>query len=412
MKHRNNISIILIAFSVCLLATSSFATFSIVAVDTLTGEIGGAGASCIDNSQIINDLIPGIGAVHTQAWWLQANQNNAHTQILTGITPDSLIGWLVANDVEGRPQLRQYGVVTLAGQGASASHTGSSNSFYAGHRIGPGYAIQGNILLGPEVIDSMEFAYLNTPGRIEDRLMAAMQAAKRPGADSRCLVSTRSAISAFIHVIKPSDGAYLNLVVPSTSGSDDPIDSLQVLYDTWLVETRQANADLSTVVVTPTILKADSVAPDIASITIEPLNANGEAPTLGATVVLSNSGGGTLSIINDNGDGTFSATLTAPGLKGTDVVTTTVDAGGNLTELTNHPSVTYYLCGDVDSLGEIITVDDLVYLVAYLFKGGPVPSIIEAANVDGIIGPGGPIDVSDLTYIVAFLFQSGPKPVC
>ncbi|MEW5994065.1 MAG: hypothetical protein AB1744_06680 [Candidatus Zixiibacteriota bacterium] len=53
---------------------------------------------------------------------------------------------------------------------------------------------------------------------------------------------------------------------------------------------------------------------------------------------------------------------------------------------------------------------DLTYLVAYLFQGGAAPPCIEEANVDGIIGPGGPIDVADLTYLVAYLFQGGPAP--
>ncbi len=412
MKQRNTLLAVLFVLSLFIFGTSTFATFSIVAVDTVTGEIGGAGASCIDNSQIINDLIPNIGAVHTQAWWLQANKDNAHAQMLNGLTPDSLIAWLVANDVEGRPQKRQYGVVTLAGQGASAAHTGSSNSYYAGHRIGPGYAIQGNILLGPEVLDSMEFAYLNTPGRLEDRLMAVLQAAKRPGADSRCLGSNKSAISAFIHVIQPTDGAYLDLVVANTFGSDDPIDSLQVLYDAWLTDTREADANLSTIGVSPTILKADSVSPGSASITVTPLNANGVTPTLGALVSLTNSGDGAISAVVDNGDGTFSATLTASALKGVDTISVAIDAGGSQTALTTRPEVIYYLCGDVDSQGEILTVDDLVYLVAYLFQGGPLPVILESSNIDGVIGPGGPVDVSDLTYLVGYIFQGGPKPVC
>ncbi|HOI32111.1 MAG TPA: hypothetical protein PLC47_05045, partial [Bacteroidales bacterium] len=58
-------------------------TFSIVAVDTITGEVGSAGASCLDNSAItggaviISDIIPGRGAIHTHSYWVSANQINA-----------------------------------------------------------------------------------------------------------------------------------------------------------------------------------------------------------------------------------------------------------------------------------------------------------------------------------------------
>ncbi len=72
-------------------AAPAEATFSIVAVDTVNGVIGGAGASCIDNCFIIDDIIESIGAVHTQAYWLQGNKNYAHQLLAQGLTPDSII---------------------------------------------------------------------------------------------------------------------------------------------------------------------------------------------------------------------------------------------------------------------------------------------------------------------------------
>ncbi|MFQ5607685.1 MAG: DUF1028 domain-containing protein, partial [Candidatus Zixiibacteriota bacterium] len=70
------------------------ATFSIVAVDTTTGVIGSAGASCIANSFIISDIIEGIGAAHTQALWLQENKDSLHQRMLEGLTPDSALAWM------------------------------------------------------------------------------------------------------------------------------------------------------------------------------------------------------------------------------------------------------------------------------------------------------------------------------
>ena len=69
--------------------------------------------------------------------------------------------------------------------------------------------------------------------------------------------------------------------------------------------------------------------------------------------------------------------------------------------------------GNIDSIigpGGPVDVNDLTFLVSYLFKSGPVPPCEEEGNVDGIIGSGGPIDVNDLTYLVAYLFKSGPPP--
>ncbi|HWR84016.1 MAG TPA: CHRD domain-containing protein [Candidatus Deferrimicrobium sp.] len=57
-----------------------------------------------------------------------------------------------------------------------------------------------------------------------------------------------------------------------------------------------------------------------------------------------------------------------------------------------------------------VDVSDLTYLVAFLFSGGATPPCVDEGNVDGIVGPAGPIDVSDLTYLVAFLFSGGSAP--
>ncbi len=67
-----------------------------------------------------------------------------------------------------------------------------------------------------------------------------------------------------------------------------------------------------------------------------------------------------------------------------------------------------YVPGDVNNDGSDPNVDDLTYLVDYLFRGGPVPPVWGSANVDGL----SEIDVADLTYLVDFLFRGGPAPHC
>ncbi len=57
-----------------------------------------------------------------------------------------------------------------------------------------------------------------------------------------------------------------------------------------------------------------------------------------------------------------------------------------------------------------VDVGDLAYLVDFLFKGGAPPPCEEEGNVDNLIGGGGPIDVADLTYLVDYLFKGGPPP--
>ena len=211
-------------------------TFSIVAVDSMTGEVGSAGASCISGSIIISDIHPGIGVIHTQAQWNQENQNNAFEFMEVGVAPQEIINWLIENDVQNNPTVRQYGIVDLVDNGRSAGYTGINCYDYKDHILGQTYAIQGNILLGPEILDDMEFAFNNTYGSLDEKLIATLLAANVPGADIRCLNYGTPALSAFIRVAKPENTIsefFLDLNVNSVPSSMSPIDSLYTNYWDW-----------------------------------------------------------------------------------------------------------------------------------------------------------------------------------
>jgi uncharacterized Ntn-hydrolase superfamily protein len=380
------------------------ATFSIVAVDTVTGAVGGAGASCISGSKIINDIIEGIGAVHTQAYYLAENQDNAHALLAEGLTPDSIIAWLEANDFEGTPDIRQYGVVTLAGSGASAAFTGWNTTPWAGHYTGPAYAIQGNILLGQEIVDDMETAFLNTPGPLEDKLMAALNAADVPGADKRCLSCNKPAISAFIKVVHIGDGdtPYLFTYVDNTVCSVNPMDLLRDQYSQWTLQ-KYPDPDSSTIEVTPMVMTADGS--ETAAIIVTPLNLNSEPPIAGAEVSLENSGDGALSEVIDNGDGTFSATITSPMVPGYDTVTAIATGSGQEATLTTRPVLRYIACGDANS-DFSLNVADAVALITYIFKDGPAPDplCMGDANTDAAV------NIADAVYMINYVFKDGPPP--
>ena len=225
-----------------LLLSLLFPTFSIVAIDTETGEVGSAGGSCIAGSIIISDIHPGIGAIHTQSYYLSGNQNYASNLMEQGYTPNQIISNLVLNDVQNNPSIRQYGIVSFDNDGESASYTGNNCLDWKGHINETIYAIQGNILLNESILDSMESKFISTNGPLSQKLMAALQGAKVPGADSRCLDEGISTYSAFIRVAQPNDGneyymdLNVNSVIPYFIENDlwiDPIDTLQVLYDEW-----------------------------------------------------------------------------------------------------------------------------------------------------------------------------------
>jgi len=92
-------------------------------------------------------------------------------------------------------------------------------------------------LLNENIIIDMENAFLNTSGTLGDKLMAAMQAAKVPGADVRCLSENVSSLSAFLRIAKVDDtnSSYGNLSIDLNIGATpdgvDPIDELQTAYD-------------------------------------------------------------------------------------------------------------------------------------------------------------------------------------
>lgn len=214
-------------------------TFSIVAVDPETGEIGSAGATCIsaeDGAITVSDIVLGVGAINTQALWTPSNQRAATKRMKAGDSPEQIIQWMVQHGEV--PDNAQYVIVDLnGGAPRTAGYTGVKVFDGKLHLTGPNYAIAGNILLSKEVIRDMETAFLQTEGSLADKLMAALQGAKRPGADSRCLRDGVSSGSAYIRVADPSDTnnehgkLSLDLNVWITTNVFEPIDALQKEYD-------------------------------------------------------------------------------------------------------------------------------------------------------------------------------------
>ena len=215
-------------------------TFSICAFDSVTGQVGSAGATCISSSAtsalIISDVHPGVGVIHTQASYVSTNQQRARLLMDMGYSPQQIIDSMEVQDVANNPTIRQYGVVSLANGGQSAGFTGINCLDYKNHITGPTYSIQGNILMGQQILDSMEARFLNTSGNLACKLMAALQGAKVGGADQRCAPYGISSFSSFIRVANPQDtpgNFFLDINVNTYPFPKEPIDSLQVLFDQW-----------------------------------------------------------------------------------------------------------------------------------------------------------------------------------
>jgi uncharacterized Ntn-hydrolase superfamily protein len=150
-----------------------------------------------------------------------------------GDSPAQMMSWLAANDFQFSSATRQYGAIRI-GQ-LSAAFTGTSCTDYKGHRVGANYTIHGNILLGAQVLDSMEARFLRAEGDLACRLMAALQGAKMIGADTRCAANNSSSLFAFLKIATPTNsfGTHHFFVSLRTHSGDsiEPIDSLQKLFD-------------------------------------------------------------------------------------------------------------------------------------------------------------------------------------
>lgn len=126
--------------------------------------------------------VAGVGAIATQADANVAYKGLALSHLDDGATASVALQRLLEED-DGRDH-RQVGIVDV--EGASASHTGSACLDWAGGLTGDGYAIQGNILTGSEVVEAMEAAWLSGADQpFSRRLLAALRAGDLAGGDSR-----------------------------------------------------------------------------------------------------------------------------------------------------------------------------------------------------------------------------------
>ncbi|MBM3294482.1 MAG: DUF1028 domain-containing protein [Candidatus Aminicenantes bacterium] len=157
-------------------------TYSIVALDRTTGELGAAVQS---HWFSVGSLVPwieaGIGAVCTQSF-VEASYGPLGLELMrAGRTAEEALAGLVRADKN--EAVRQVGMVDARGR--AAAHTGSSCIAAAGHHLGDGFACQANMMLKDTVWKAMAQAFETTGGELVDRLLAALEAAEKEGGDIR-----------------------------------------------------------------------------------------------------------------------------------------------------------------------------------------------------------------------------------
>lgn len=158
-------------------------TFSIVARSDDGTAVGVAVASkFLGVGAAVPAALARVGAVATQAAANLAYRPQALALLSTGVgAPEAVAGLIAADD--GPVSQRQVGVVGPSGPGAS--YTGSDCFPWAGGEAGVGYAVQGNMLAGPQVVASMKAAWLASGGALPARLLSALRAGDSAGGDRR-----------------------------------------------------------------------------------------------------------------------------------------------------------------------------------------------------------------------------------
>ncbi len=209
-----------------------YATFSICAIDPKTGE---SGAAVTTRVPFVGRAVPwvraGVGAVATQAWTVVEYGPRGLDLLEQGIEPKEVIKQLLADDT-GRER-RQLGVIDM--QGRSASHTGTENGDWAGSRKGADYTVQGNILVGKEVVDTVADYLDKTRGigmPLAERMILALEAGHAKGGDKRWGYFQ----SAAIRIADPNNpgrgGDHISLAIDVGEHADPVAEMKRIYYTT------------------------------------------------------------------------------------------------------------------------------------------------------------------------------------
>jgi len=158
------------------------ATYSIVARDPQTGELGVAVQShWFSVGSIVTWAEAGVGAVATQSFVEPAYGPKGLVMLRNGIAAPQALEALVAQD-PGR-DVRQ--VAFIDAQGRVAAYTGKKCIAAAGHHVGQNYSAQANLMDKSTVWEAMARAFEAAQGDLTEKLLAALEAAEREGGDIR-----------------------------------------------------------------------------------------------------------------------------------------------------------------------------------------------------------------------------------
>lgn len=213
------------------MAEKTIATFSIVAFDPATEELGVAVQS---RFLAVGSIVPwaeaGVGAVATQAKGNPTYGPRGLALLKEGKSPEKVIELLLEDDEEKED--RQLGVIDASGN--SANFTGRDCQDWAGGISGKNFSAQGNILVNKDTINEMAYTFKNEQGALADRLITTLKAGQKAGGDSR----GKQAAALYIAKKNGSYGGYSDRYIDlRVDDHENPIEELERLlklfYETF-----------------------------------------------------------------------------------------------------------------------------------------------------------------------------------
>ena len=279
---------VLLAAVLLAMPASASATWSVIALDAKTGQVIIASATCVrqagfpartpngarDLMDVQAVIVPGLGVAACQAGVdnTRKNQMLVYAEIRQGTPPEKIIELLKQDpDV----QRRQFGIVMMPNGGTvtdrnnTAGFNGTGNSvsslYFAGQFGDFHYQVQGNTLVGDQVMHQAALAFSRASGTMADHVMAAMEAADHYGGDKRCNCGNnpldfvpcdnKTAHVAYITIaekgdlvgVTHNDGKYFAYISVTDDNikkgeSANPVTTLRMRYDAWKTAGAQRTA--------------------------------------------------------------------------------------------------------------------------------------------------------------------------
>ena len=219
---------------IVLTSIPSYATWSIIAVDRTTGEIGIVGASCTFDVQGIASIVPGKGAIVVQAGSSYFARMKGVELMMSDTSAEAILAAM--RNKEFNPERQQYGVILLKDGNAPLIYSGQLIKDWNGSKIGDDFSVLGNILVDENIIKDAFKAFNNARGEsLAVRLMIALKAGEIAGGDKRC--GLQYARSAFISVYNPKDDAILKLSVHGIKKGGKPaVSLLSEQFENWKMQ--------------------------------------------------------------------------------------------------------------------------------------------------------------------------------